>query len=225
MAGCFRNAATVTARSATSRRQSRPTRRQWTAIARCRRAGRRCRSYCRSAGRTAEADNAANVAASLDRLPAADRHREQPCLRSGDTHAAEQMIRQYLQQDPAHVEGNAAARPDRHEARRPGRRRVPAGERLGVRAGLSRRAVRLCAGARRPAEALAQALEQVRQLLAIEPRNPMFRSLEGNVWWASASTKRRLSCSTASRRGAVRIRRCTSRLRTPTKPSAVSGGD
>src|SRR6266851_2097824 len=61
-------------------------------------------ALCRSAGRTAEAENAANVAASLEQLPAAV-VTANSLFSEGETHAAEQMIRQFLQQHPAHIEG------------------------------------------------------------------------------------------------------------------------
>ncbi len=133
----------------------------------------------RSAGRTAEADNAARVAASLERLPAAI-VTANSLFAEGDTHAAEKMVRQYLQQDPAHVEGMRLL------------------ARIGMKLGVLDDAEFLLesvlefapdyhAARYNYAQVLAdrqrhsRALELVRQLLAIEPQNPMFRSLEGNV--------------------------------------------
>src|SRR5260370_349384 len=58
---------------------------------------------CRSAGRTAEAENAANVAASLGQLPAA-RVTANSLFSEGETHAAEQFIRQFLQQHPPDIQ-------------------------------------------------------------------------------------------------------------------------
>jgi tetratricopeptide (TPR) repeat protein len=134
---------------------------------------------CRSAGRTAEADNAANVAASLERLPVAV-VTANSLFAEGDTHAAEQMVRRFLLQNPDHIEAmRLLARiglhlevfddaefllenvlelaPDYHAARHD--------------------YVQALAGRHRHVEALAQ----VRRLLLIEPRNPLFRALEGNA--------------------------------------------
>ena len=58
---------------------------------------------CRSAGRTAEADNAANVAASLEHLPVAV-VTANSLFAEGETHAAEQMVRRFLLQNPDHIE-------------------------------------------------------------------------------------------------------------------------
>ncbi|HEV7612200.1 MAG TPA: sulfotransferase [Steroidobacteraceae bacterium] len=133
----------------------------------------------RSAGRTAEADNAVSVAASLEQLPPAI-VAANSLFAEGDTHAAEKMVRQYLQQDPAHVEGMRLL------------------ARIGMKLGVLDDAEFLLesvlefapdyhAARYDYAQVLAdrqkhaRALELVRQLLAIEPRNPMFRSLEGNV--------------------------------------------
>jgi tetratricopeptide (TPR) repeat protein len=136
-------------------------------------------ALCRSAGRTAEAENAANVAASLEQLPAAV-VTANSLFAEGDTHAAEKIVRQFLQQFPAHIEGmRLLARigmklevlddaefllesvlelaPDYHAAR------------LDYAQVLTDR------------QKHAAALDQVRRLLAIEPRNAIFRSLEGNV--------------------------------------------
>ena len=134
---------------------------------------------CRSAGRSADAENAANVAASLEQLPAAV-VMASSLFAEGDTHAAEQLIRQFLQEQPTHIEGmRLLARigmkleilddaefllesvlelaPDYHAAR--------------------------CDYAQvlTDRQKHSQALEQVHQLLTIEPRNVIFRSLQGNV--------------------------------------------
>src|SRR6267142_4989634 len=136
-------------------------------------------ALCRWAGRIAEAENAANVAASLEQLPAAV-VTASSLFSEGETHAAEQMIRQFLQQYPAHIEGmRLLARigmkleilddaefllesvlefaPDYHAAR------YDYAQVLIDR------------------QKHAEALQEIRRLLAIEPRNPLFRSLQGNV--------------------------------------------
>jgi len=136
-------------------------------------------ALCKSAGRIAEAENAANVAASLEQLPAAV-VTANSLFSEGETHAAEQMIRQFLQQHPAHIEGmRLLARigmkleilddaefllesvlefaPDYHAAR------YDYAQVLIDR------------------QKHAEALQEIRRLLAIEPRNPLFRSLQGNV--------------------------------------------
>jgi tetratricopeptide (TPR) repeat protein len=133
----------------------------------------------RSSGRAAEAENAANVAVSLERLPAPV-VTASSLLAEGETHAAEQMVRRFLQQHPDHIEGmRLLARigmklevlddaefllesvmelaPDYHAAR------------YDYAQVLTDR------------QKHAEALRQIRRLLAIEPRNPLFRSLEGNV--------------------------------------------
>src|SRR3984893_1715040 len=136
-------------------------------------------ALCRSAGRTAEAENAANVAASLEQLPAAV-VTANSLFSEGDTHAAEQMIRQFLLQHPAHIEGmRLRARigmklevlddaefllesvlelaPDYHAARYDYAQVLTDRQRH------------------------AEALRQVHRLLAIEPRHLLFRSLPGDV--------------------------------------------
>jgi tetratricopeptide (TPR) repeat protein len=133
----------------------------------------------RSSGRAAEAENAANVAASLERLPAPV-VTASSLFAEGETHAAEQMVRRFLQQHPDHIEGmRLLARigmklevlddaefllesvmelaPDYHAAR------------YDYAQVLTDR------------QKHAEALRQIRRLLAIEPGNPLFRSLEGNV--------------------------------------------
>ena len=134
---------------------------------------------CKSAGRQAEAENAANVAASLEQLPATV-VTANSLFAEGETHAAETMIRQFLQQHPDHIEGmRLLARigmkldvlddaefllesvlefaPDYHAAR------YDYAQVLADR------------------QKHAEALRQIRKLLAIEPRNLLFRSLEGNI--------------------------------------------
>jgi tetratricopeptide (TPR) repeat protein len=134
---------------------------------------------CRSAARTAEADNAATVATSLERLPAAVVTTNN-LFAEGEWHAAEQMVRRFLLQHPDHIEAmRLLARiglhlevfddaefllesvlelaPDYHAARYD--------------------YAQALAGRHRHVEALAQ----VRRLLLIEPRNPLFRALEGNA--------------------------------------------
>jgi predicted Zn-dependent protease len=136
-------------------------------------------ALCRSAGRTAEAENAANVAASLEKMPApiVTAH---SLFAEGDTHVAEQMLRQFLLQNPDDIEGmRLLARigmkleifddaefllesvlelaPDYHAARH---------NYAEVLADLHKHA---------------EALEQIHRLQAVEPRNPVFRALEGNA--------------------------------------------
>jgi tetratricopeptide (TPR) repeat protein len=136
-------------------------------------------ALCHSTGRTAEAENAANVAASLEQLPPAV-VTASSLFAEGETHAAEKMVRQFLQQHPTHIEGmRLLARigmkleilddaefllesvlelaPDYHAAR------------YDYAQVLTDR------------QNHAQALEQVHRLLKIEPRNLPFRSLEGNI--------------------------------------------
>ena len=133
----------------------------------------------RSSGRTAEAENAANVAASLERLPPAV-VTANSLFAEGDTHGAEELIRRFLQEHPTHVEGmRLLARigmklailddaelllesvlelaPDYHAAR------YDYAQVLADR------------------QQHAQALGQILRLLAIEPQNALFRSLHGNV--------------------------------------------
>ncbi len=132
-----------------------------------------------SAGRGAEAANAANVAASLEQLPAAvvTAH---SLFAEGATHAAEQLLRPFLLQHPDHIEAmRLLARigmkleilddaefllesvlefaPDYHAARHD------------------------YAQVLIDRQKHTQALQQIQQLLAIEPRNPIFRSLHGNI--------------------------------------------
>jgi tetratricopeptide (TPR) repeat protein len=134
---------------------------------------------CRSCGRLGEADNAANVAASLERLPVTV-VTANSLFTEGETHAAEQMVRRFLLENPDHIEAmRLLARiglhlevfddaefllenvlelaPDYHAARHD--------------------YVQALAGRHKHGEALAQ----VRRLLLIEPRNPLFRALEGNA--------------------------------------------
>ena len=133
----------------------------------------------RSSGRTAEAENAANVSASIERLPPAV-VTASSLFAEGDTHAAEELIRRFLQEHPTHVEGmRLLARigmklailddaelllesvlelaPDYHAAR------YDYAQVLADR------------------QQHAQALGQILRLLAIEPQNALFRSLHGNV--------------------------------------------
>jgi tetratricopeptide (TPR) repeat protein len=134
---------------------------------------------CRSAGLDSDAQNAADVAASLDNLPAAV-VTANSLFAEGDTLVAEQVIRQFLQQNPSHIEGmRLLARigmklevlddaeflletvlelaPDYHAARQ------DYAEALAAR------------------HKHAEALEQIHRLLAVEPRNSTFRTLEGNA--------------------------------------------
>jgi len=136
-------------------------------------------ALCRSAGRTAEAEHAANVAASLEKMPApiVTAH---SLFAEGDTQVAEKMLRQFLLQNPDDIEGmRLLARigmkleifddaefllesvlefaPDYHAARH---------NYAEVLADLHKHA---------------EALEQIHRLLAVEPRNPVFRALEGNA--------------------------------------------
>lgn len=136
-------------------------------------------ALCAAAGRTAESKNAADVAASLDALPTAV-VTANSLFAEDEALAAEKIVREFLRQHPDHVEGmRLLARigmklevfddaefllesvlefaPDYHAAR------------LDYAQVLNERH-------KHP-----QALRQVRQLLAIEPRNAVFRSLEGNV--------------------------------------------
>ena len=130
-------------------------------------------------GRRAEADNAANVAASLDALPAAV-VAANSLFAEGETHAAEQMVRRFLLQNPDHVEGMRLL------------------ARIGMKLDILDDAEFLLenvlqfspdyhAARYDYAEVLAarhkhrEALQQIRLLLAIEPRNPLFRSVEGNA--------------------------------------------
>jgi tetratricopeptide (TPR) repeat protein len=133
----------------------------------------------RSVGRTAEAQNAANVLATLERLPVAV-VTANSLFNEGSTNAAEQMIRQFLLQHPDHVEGMRLL------------------ARIGMKLGVLDDAEFLLesvlefdpgyhAARHNYAEVLAdrhkhlQALEQIRRLLAVEPRNPVFRAMEGNA--------------------------------------------
>ncbi|HWJ36571.1 MAG TPA: sulfotransferase [Steroidobacteraceae bacterium] len=133
----------------------------------------------RSAGQNNEAENAADVAASLDKLPAAV-VTANSLFAEGETLVAEKMIRQFLQQNPSHIEGmRLLARigmklevfddaefllesvlelaPDYHAARQD-------------------YAVVLAERHRH-----VEALEHIRRLLGVEPRNSTFRTLEGNA--------------------------------------------
>ncbi len=133
----------------------------------------------RSAGRAAEADDAANVLATLERLPVAV-VTANSLFNEGSTNAAEQMIRTFLLQHPGHVEGM--------------RLLARIGMKLSVLDDaefLLETVLRLDpdyhAARHDYAQVLAdrhkhlQALEEVRKLLAVEPRNPAYRALEGNA--------------------------------------------
>jgi tetratricopeptide (TPR) repeat protein len=133
----------------------------------------------RLTGRPADSQEAAQVAGTLESLPPAVVSANS-LFAEGDTELAELKIRQFLQQNPEHVEGmRLLARiglkvevlddaefllesvlelaPDYHAAR------------FDYAEVLIRRQKHL------------EALAQIRQLLAIEPHNPMFRTLEGNA--------------------------------------------
>jgi tetratricopeptide (TPR) repeat protein len=133
----------------------------------------------RGAGRTAEAENAANVLATLERMPVAV-VTANSLFNEGSTNAAEQMIRPFLLKNPDHVEGMRLL------------------ARIGMKLGVLDDAEFLLesvlefdpgyhAARHNYAEVLAdrhkhlQALEQIRKLLEIEPRNEVFRALEGNA--------------------------------------------
>ena len=132
----------------------------------------------RSIGRTAEADNAANVVATLADLPV-EVVTANSLFAEGEHHIAEQMVRKFLLQNPEHIEGmRLLARiglklevlddaefllesvlelsPDYHAAR------LDYAEVLAAR------------------HKHAEALEQIRRLLTVEPTNTIFRTLEGN---------------------------------------------
>ncbi|GAC1675687.1 MAG: tetratricopeptide repeat-containing sulfotransferase family protein [Steroidobacteraceae bacterium] len=132
-----------------------------------------------SAGRSMEAGNAASVAASLDQLPAAI-VTANSLFAEGDTHAAEKIVRQYLQQDPAHVEGMRLLA-------RIGMKLEVLDDAEFLLESVLELAADYHAARYDYAQVLtdrqkhAHALEQVRRLLAIEPRNALFRSLEGNI--------------------------------------------
>jgi tetratricopeptide (TPR) repeat protein len=133
----------------------------------------------RAAGRNAEADNAANVAATLDGLPVAV-VTANSLFAEGSAQAAEQLIRPFLLDNPQHVEGMRLL------------------ARIGMAMGVLDDAEFLLqnvlelspdyhAARHNYAEVLAdrhkhlEALEQIRMLLAVEPGNPVFRALEGNA--------------------------------------------
>ncbi len=133
----------------------------------------------RAAGRSADADNAANVAATLDGLPVAV-VTANSLFAEGSAQAAEQIIRPFLMQNPQHVEGMRLL------------------ARIGMKMGVLDDAEFLLqnvlelspdyhAARHNYAEVLAdrhkhlEALEQIRKLLQVEPRNPVFRALEGNA--------------------------------------------
>jgi tetratricopeptide (TPR) repeat protein len=133
----------------------------------------------RTAGRSAEAKNAANVAATLDGLPVAV-VTANSLFAEGSAHAAEQVIRPFLLENPQHVEGMRLL------------------ARIGMHMGVLDDAEFLLqsvlelspdyhAARHNYAEVLAdrhkhlEALEQIRKLLAVEPGNPVFRALEGNA--------------------------------------------
>jgi tetratricopeptide (TPR) repeat protein len=133
----------------------------------------------RLTGRPADSQEAAEVAATLESLPPAV-VAANSLFAEGDTELAERKIREFLQQNPEHVEGmRLLARigmkvevlddaeillesvlelaPDYHAAR------------FDYAEVLIRRHKHM------------EALGQIRQLLAIEPHNPVFRTLEGNA--------------------------------------------
>ena len=133
----------------------------------------------RASGRTAEANNAANVAATLDGLPVAV-VTANSLFAEGSAQAAEQVIRPFLLDNPQHIEGMRLL------------------ARIGMHMGVLDDAEFLLqsvlelspdyhAARHNYAEVLAdrhkhvEALEQIRKLLEIEPRNPVFRALEGNA--------------------------------------------
>jgi tetratricopeptide (TPR) repeat protein len=136
-------------------------------------------ALCRAAGRTDEAESAAGIAATLEALPV-------PVLTAnslfaeGETHLAERMVRQFLQQHPDHVEGMRLL------------------ARIGMKLEVLDDAEFLLESVLEfspdyPAARYdyatvlidrhkhAQALGQIRRLLAIEPRNPSYRTLEANA--------------------------------------------
>jgi len=133
----------------------------------------------RAAGRAADAQNAANMVATLDVLPVAVLTANS-LFNEGATHAAEQMIREFLLQHPAHVEGMRLL------------------ARIGMKLGVLDDAEFLLesvlkfspdyhAARHDYAQVLAdrhkhvEALEQTAKLLAVEPRNPVSRVLQGNA--------------------------------------------
>lgn len=133
----------------------------------------------RSSGRTAEAENAANVASSLERLPPAV-VTANSLFAEGDTHGAEELIRRFLQEHPTHVEGMRLL------------------ARIGMKLAILDDAELLLESVLELApdyhaarydyaqvltdrQQHAQALGQILRLLAIEPQNALFRSLQGNV--------------------------------------------
>lgn len=133
----------------------------------------------RSAGRIAEAENAANVLATLERLPVAV-VTANSLFNEGSTDSAEDMIRKFLLQNPDHVEAMRLL------------------ARIGMKLGVLDDAEFLLetvlkldpayhAARADYAQVLAdrhkhlEALEQIRKLLAVEPDNPVFRALQGNA--------------------------------------------
>jgi tetratricopeptide (TPR) repeat protein len=133
----------------------------------------------RAAGRTSDAQNAANMVATLDALPVAVLTANS-LLNEGSTHAAEQMIREFLLQHPAHIEGM------RLLARIGMKLRVLDDAEFLLESVL-KFAPDYHAARHDYAQVLAdrhkhlEALEQIRKLLAVEPRNPVFRALQGNA--------------------------------------------
>jgi tetratricopeptide (TPR) repeat protein len=136
-------------------------------------------ALCKSLGRIADAGSAADVAATLDSLPP-EVVAANSMFAEGETLIAEQSIRRFLQNNPTHVEGmRLLARigmklqvlddaeyllesvlefqPDYHAARFD--------------------YAQVLADRHKHAEALVQ----IRRLLAIEPTNYAFRTLEGNA--------------------------------------------
>ena len=141
----------------------------WTALA----------GLCRAAGLSKEGDNAATVAAHLARMPAAV-VTASSLFAEGDTLPAERMIRQFLQKNPDDVEAMRLL------------------ARIGIRLKVLDDAEFLLESVLEIAPDYhaarydyatvladrhkhAQALQQVRKLLAIEPENTAFRTLEGNA--------------------------------------------
>ena len=132
-----------------------------------------------SVGRSAEAVNAANTAASLASLPVAvvTAH---SLLAEGDTHAAEQLLRPFLLQHPEHVEAMRLLA-------RIGMKLEVLDDAEFLLQSVLELAPDYHAARHDYAQVLidrqkhAAALRQIERLLAIEPRNPIFRSLQGNV--------------------------------------------
>jgi len=133
----------------------------------------------RAAGRTVDAQNAADVVATLQNLPVPV-VTANSLFNEGSTQPAENMIRPFLLQNPDHVEGMRLL------------------ARIGMKLGVLDDAEFLLesvlafapdyhAARHNYAEVLLDlhkhvaALEQIRRLLQVEPHNPVFRALEGNA--------------------------------------------